>query len=183
MSAVRENRRITMPKIKSAQRSKPKPRNSLARVAAGIKGALGCRDAHADFDQAVKDLAADRRGRRPTDMPHSPWEVVEHLRIAQHDILEFCRNPKYSAMTWPDDYWPPTAAPPTSAAWDASIAAFHRDLKALQALAVNAQVDLLATIPHGSGQTYLRELLLVIDHNAYHVGELVAIRRMLDAWP
>ncbi len=86
-------------------------------------------------------------------------------------------------MTWPDDYWPPTAAPPTSAAWDASIAAFHRDLKALQALAVNAQVDLLATIPHGSGQTYLRELLLVIDHNAYHVGELVAIRRMLDAWP
>src|SRR6266496_4236241 len=102
-----------MAKRKSAPRLKSNPRDSLARVSAVVKGALGWRDAHADFVQAVKDLAADRRGRRPAGMPHSPWEVVEHLCIAQHDILDFCRNPKYVAMTWPDDYWPPTSAPPT----------------------------------------------------------------------
>jgi uncharacterized damage-inducible protein DinB len=115
-------------------------------------------------------------------MPHSAWEIVEHIRIAQHDILDFCRNPGYTEIKWPDDYWPPHAAPRPAGAWEAGIAAFHRDLHALQDLAADPEIDLLATIPHGSGQTYLRELILVIDHNAYHVGELVAIRRMLGAW-
>jgi uncharacterized damage-inducible protein DinB len=148
-----------------------------------VRKALAWRDAHATFDRAVDGLPAERRGERPARMPHSPWEMVEHIRIAQHDILDFCRNPNYAEMKWPDDYWPPTPAPPSADAWDASIAAYHRDLKALQDLAEDSTVDLFATIAHGSGQTYLRELILVIDHNAYHVGELVAIRQALGAWP
>ena len=115
-------------------------------------------------------------------MPHSPWEIVEHLRVAQHDILDFCRNPTYAELKWPDDYWPATPAPRTATDWDASIAGFHRDLEGMQALAADPGVDLFAKIPHGTGQTYLREILLVIDHNAYHVGELVAVRRMLGSW-
>ena len=148
-----------------------------------IGRALAWQDAHASFDQAVAGLALGLRGRRPSGMPHSPWEVVEHIRIAQHDILDFCRNANYEEMKWPDESWPGDPAPPSAEAWDASLAAFHRDVKALQDLASDSTVDLFATIPHGSGQTYLRELILVIDHTAYHVGELVAIRRMLDSWP
>jgi hypothetical protein len=151
-------------------------------VPAIISRALGWQDAHLDFDGAVKGLPARLRGERPAGMPHSPWQIVEHIRIAQHDILDFCRNPHYEEMKWPDDYWPPDPAPPSAPAWEASIAGFHRDLEALQALAADPAIDLLASIPHGSGQTYLRELILVIDHNAYHVGELVAIRRLLGAW-
>jgi uncharacterized damage-inducible protein DinB len=151
-------------------------------ISSAIGKALAWHDAHVDFDDAVHGLAAALRGQRPAGMPHSPWEIVEHIRIAQHDILDFCRNRNYAEMKWPDEYWPPNPAPPSAAAWDASIAAFHRDLKALQDLAADPVVDLFAAIPHGSGQTYLRELILVIDHNAYHVGELVSIRRMLGAW-
>lgn len=151
-------------------------------ISSVVGKALAWQDAHVDFDHAVDGLAADLRGRRPAGMPHSPWEIVEHIRITQHDILDFCRNPNYAEMKWPDDYWPPTPAPPSSAAWGASIAAFHRDVTALQALAADPEVDVFAAIPHGSGQTYLRELILVLDHNAYHVGELVAIRRMLGGW-
>lgn len=116
-------------------------------------------------------------------MPHSPWEILEHLRIAQHDILDFCVNPRYVEMKWPDDYWPPASAPPSDAAWQTSIEAYRRDRASLQALAEKPDIDLLARIPRGSGQTYLRELLLVIDHNAYHLGELVTVRRILGAWP
>jgi hypothetical protein len=152
-------------------------------VSSVIGRALAWREAHADFDQALDGLAVDLRGRRPPGMPHSPWEIVEHIRIAQHDILDFCRNPHYAEMNWPNDYWPPDPAPSSATAWQASIAAFHRDLKALQDLAVEPELDLFATIPHGSGQNYFRELILIIDHNAYHLGELVAIRRMLGAWP
>jgi hypothetical protein len=153
-----------------------------APLGAMLAKALGWHDAHTDFDQAVDGLASPLRGQRPPGMPHSPWEVVEHIRLAQQDILDFCRNPAYRELTWPDDYWPGAAAPPSSVAWDESIAGFHRDLAALQDLAVDPQVDLFAAIPHGSGQTYLRELVLAIDHNAYHLGELVAIRRLLGAW-
>lgn len=152
-------------------------------LSAFISQALGWHDAHVDFDGAVNGLPANLRGQRPPGMPHSPWQIVEHIRIAQHDILDFCRNPHYEEMKWPDDYWPADPAPPSASAWDASIAGFHRDLEALQALAADPAIDLFANIPHGSGQTYLRELILVIDHNAYHVGELVTIRRLLGAWP
>lgn len=139
-------------------------------------------DAHADFDRAVGGLAPDQRGLRPDGMPYSPWELLEHLRITQHDILDFSRNPSYAEMRWPQDYWPSSPTPPDDGAWDASIAAFHADREALQALAKDAEIDLFARIPHGDGQTYLRELLLAADHTAYHVGELVAVRRMLGAW-
>jgi hypothetical protein len=143
---------------------------------------LGWHDAHADFDAAVGGLPAELRGRTPGGLPYSPWQLVEHLRIAQHDILDFCRNPAYEELRWPDDYWPDDPAPPSSAAWDQSLAGFRRDRDALGALAEDRSIDLLATIPHGSGQTYLRELLLVADHNAYHIGQLISVRRLLGAW-
>src|SRR5205823_2621239 len=144
-----------------------------------LAAALAWHDAHADFDRALKGLPADARGRVPGGLPYSPWQLLEHLRLAQRDILDFCRNPKYVEPKWPDDYWPKSAAPPDAAAWDASVAAFKRDLAGVQRLAADSRVDLLRKIPHGSGQTYLRELLLILDHNAYHVGELVAVRRAL----
>ena len=159
-----------------------KPSDTQAQLGKALASALGWRDAHANFDQAVDGLEPELRGRRPPGMPHSPWEIVEHIRRAQHDILDFCLNADYTEQTWPDDYWPETPEPPGAQAWDESIAAFHRDLKALQDLAADPERDLFAKIPHGSGQTYLRELVLVIDHTAYHVGELVTIRRLLGAW-
>lgn len=139
-------------------------------------------EAHADFDKAVANLPANLRGQRVPGLPYSPWEILEHLRITQHDILDFSLNPKYVERKWPDTYWPETPEPPTEQAWDESIAAFHRDRTALQVLATDEKIDLMAKIPHGDGQTYLREILLVLDHNAYHVAELVVIRRLLGAW-
>jgi hypothetical protein len=115
-------------------------------------------------------------------MPHSVWELVEHLRIAQWDILDFSRNPDYAHLDWPKDYWPPTPAPADDAAWEESIAAFHRDLKAMQDLIADPSTDLYAKIPWGDGQTILREALLVADHNAYHLGQIVAVRQMLGDW-
>jgi hypothetical protein len=144
--------------------------------------ALDWRDAHADFEAAVEGIPASDRGRAPEGLPYSPWQLVEHLRITQHDILDFCRNPDYAEPHWPDDYWPASAAPPSARAWDESLERFRHDLEALKALAADRSVDLLAAIPHGSGQTYLRELLLVGDHTAYHVGQLIAVRRLLGIW-
>jgi len=143
---------------------------------------LEWQDAHASFDTAVADLPADLRGKQPVGLPYSPWQLVEHLRLAQHDILDFCVNPNYTEMNWPDDYWPASAAPPSPDAWDASIEAFRRDRRALQQIAADVKIDLTARIPHGTGQTYLREILLAADHAAYHVGQLVAVRRLLGAW-
>jgi DinB superfamily len=147
-----------------------------------LVNALAWQDAHAGFERALEGLPADARGRRPPGLPYSPWQLLEHLRLSQHDILDFCRNPKYVELTWPADYWPKGDAPPDAAAWEASIEAFKRDRRAMQQIATDLRVDLFARIPHGSGQTYLRELLLVLDHNAYHIGELVAARRMLGTW-
>jgi hypothetical protein len=144
---------------------------------------LGWRDAHADFDAAVEGLAAEKQGIRPGGLPHSPWELLEHLRITQADILEFCRSAKYQEKRWPEDYWPASPAPADAGAWDRSAAEYRADREALQSLAADTEIDLLATIPWGDGQTYLRELLLVADHTAYHVGQLVLVRRALGAWP
>jgi hypothetical protein len=128
-------------------------------------------------------LPADLRGTKPSNLPYSPWQLVEHLRITQADILDFCRNPKYRERTWPDDYWPSAESPPDSATWDKSVRDFLRDRAALQDLSRDPKVALEARIPHGEGQTYLREILLVADHTAYHIGELVVVRRLLGAWP
>jgi uncharacterized damage-inducible protein DinB len=143
---------------------------------------LAWEDAHVGFDAAVADLPPALRATQPSGLPYSAWQLLEHLRRTQHDILEFCRNPHYEELNWPADYWPATPAPPTEAAWDASIEAFRRDRESLQQLAGDPHVDLTARIPHGSGQTYLRELVLVADHSAYHIGQLVLVRRLLGAW-
>ncbi|HYW08907.1 MAG TPA: DinB family protein, partial [Longimicrobium sp.] len=130
---------------------------------------------------ATRGLVPALRGVKPAGLPYSPWQLLEHLRIAQADILEFCRNPEYRELSWPADYWPAAPAPQSEEEWEGSIAAFLADRAELATLA--AEADLFAEIPHGSGQTYLRELLLVTDHTSYHVGEMVAVRRMLGAWP
>ncbi len=139
-------------------------------------------NAHATFDAAVKNLPVGLRGKRPKGAEHSPWEVLEHLRIAQWDILDFSRNPNYQHLPWPEGYWPATPVPPSKNAWDKSVRAFRRDLKALSDLVADPDTDLYAKIPHGTGQTILREVLLVADHNAYHLGEMVLLRRLLGAW-
>ena len=144
--------------------------------------ALAWQDAHATFDDAVKDVPAAARGKVPEHLPYSAWQLLEHLRITQRDILDFCVDANYQEMKWPDDYWPSSAAPRSAQAWEESIRAFKEDRKALQELAADPNVDLEAEIPHGSGQTILRELVLVIDHTAYHVGQLVLVRRLLGLW-
>jgi hypothetical protein len=138
-------------------------------------------EAHAGFDKAVDGIPAAMRGQAPPGLPYSPWQLLEHLRRTQFDILDFCRNSDYQELKWPDDYWP-ERAPPTSGAWDRSIADFREDRAALQRMAKDPAVDLTAVIPHGTGQTYLREFLLVADHTAYHVGELIIVRRLLQIW-
>jgi hypothetical protein len=138
--------------------------------------------AHATFDAAVKNLPVALRGKRPRGAEHSPWELLEHLRIAQWDILDFTRNPNYQHLPWPEGYWPAAPAPPDAKAWDKSVRAFRRDLKAISDLVADPATDLYAKIPHGNGQTILREVLLVADHNAYHLGALVLLRRLLGAW-
>jgi hypothetical protein len=138
--------------------------------------------AHARFDDIVKNLPENLRGEKPAGLPHTPWMLLEHLRLAQWDILEFCRNSKHTSPQWPAGYWPQTEAPPRAAAWDKSIQQFRRDLKAMQDLAGNPKTDLYARIPWGDGQTILREALLLADHNAYHLGQLVDVRRLLGAW-
>lgn len=137
--------------------------------------------AHTDFNSALGDFQPDFYGVRPTGSPHSAWELLEHMRIAQGDILEFVRNPKHVSPEFPRGYWPPAPSPPSEQAWDQSVEAFRNDLRALIQLAQSAP-DLFETVPHGEGQTILRELLLAADHNAYHLGQLVLVRRLLGAW-
>lgn len=138
--------------------------------------------AHATFDDAVADIPAKLQGERPKGMPHSLWMLLEHLRIAQADILDFSVNSKYVAPKWPEGYWPKTPAPPNERAWDKSVAAFHQDLRSMQDLVKNPKTDLVAKIPWGEGQTILREALLVADHNAYHIAQVVDARRLLGVW-
>lgn len=136
-------------------------------------------DAHARFDAALEDFPAAIRGRRPAGSPHSAWELLEHLRIALADILEFSRDAKHVSPEWPSGYWPSSEAPPDDAAWDESVAAYRAHLRAFEKLIADEATDLHARIPHGDGQTILREVLLAIDHNAYHLGQLVLVKRML----
>ena len=138
--------------------------------------------AHLNFEAAVADLPVALRGARPPGVPHTPWRLVEHMRIAQWDILEFTRNPKHVSPEFPAGYWPKTQAPPDKHAWKKSVDAFRADLKAMIEIVENESTDLFAPIVHGEGQTVLREALLLADHNAYHLGELVLLRRLLGAW-
>jgi hypothetical protein len=138
--------------------------------------------AHLDFEAAIADLPAELRGTKPAGLPHTAWRLLEHMRIAQWDILEFSRNPKHVSPTFPDGLWPNSDSPPDANAWDRSVAGFRADFRAMQELVADPATDLFAPIPHGQGQTILREALLVADHNAYHLGQLVTIRRLLGAW-
>jgi hypothetical protein len=145
---------------------------------------LDWEDAHVGFDKAIDGIPAAMRGARAPGFEHSPWQLLEHLRLAQDDILDFCVNDAYEhTMTWPDDYWPKDPAPPSDNAWSDSIAAFRRSIEDLKRLA-REEPDVMATVPTGKGpQTYLRAILLSADHTAYHVGQLVAVRKALGIWP
>ena len=143
---------------------------------------LDGRNAHVDLEGAVAGLPARHRGVKPDGSPYTAWQLLEHIRIAQWDILEFSRNPKHVSPAWPEGYWPKTGAPPSPAAWTRSIRQVRADLDAMKKLVLSKKTDLFARIPHGDGQTLLREALLVADHNAYHVGQLVLLRRLLGAW-
>jgi len=144
---------------------------------------LDWEDAHVTFDKAVSGIPADKRGARAPGFEHSSWELLEHIRIAQDDILDFCINDAYQhTMKWPDDYWPKAAAPPSDDAWQKSLTAYEHSLERLRQL-VREVEDLTATVPTGKdNQTYLRSILLTADHTAYHVGQLVAVRKALGAW-
>lgn len=139
-------------------------------------------NAHADFDTVMADFPSGLRSVKPQGAAHSPWQVLEHMRIAQWDILEFSRDPKHKSPPWPEGYWPKSETPPTPGAWNNSLRSFRADLKAMAKLVADKDTDLFAKIPHGTGQTILREAMLVADHNAYHLGEMVLLRRLLGAW-
>jgi hypothetical protein len=143
---------------------------------------LSGKGAHMDFDEAIADLPANLRGVKAHNSPHSIWEVLEHLRIAQWDMLEFSRDAKHVSPEWPKGYWPESAAPPDESAWNHSVKAFRHDLAAMRKLVANPASDIFTPFPHGEGQTLLRETLQLADHNAYHIGELVSLRRILGAW-
>ena len=148
-----------------------------------VASALDWEQAHAKLDSALDKLPANLRGKRPDGLPHSVWELVDHIRRTQHDLLEFCRNPEYSEPHWPDDFWPSSPAPATDAEWDQCVAAIHTDASALAAFTTDSAGDLTAKIPHGTGQTYLRTVLVAVDHTSYHVGQIILTRRLLGAWP
>jgi len=139
--------------------------------------------AHIKFDDVVRGIPPKLLGKKVGGLPHSLWMLLEHLRIAQWDILEFSRNPKHRSPKWPEGYWPGTETPPSAAAWNASIKKFRQDLKAMEALVKSSKTDLFARIPWGDSQTILRETLLVADHNAYHLAQMLDLRRMLGEWP
>jgi hypothetical protein len=181
--------RTAKPKKKPAGRRAAKPvrrpaispacdralRKHLVRV-------LADEQAHLGFESVFPEIPPESRGVKVHGAPHTPWQLLEHLRIAQWDILEFCLNPLHVSPPFPAGYWPPTPAPPDPATWDRSVLAFRADLQSMIALVKNPKTDLFARIPHGQGQTILREALLVADHNAYHIGQAVLLLRLAGAW-
>jgi hypothetical protein len=138
--------------------------------------------AHATFEAAIANFPTNLRGKKAGDLPYTAWMLLEHLRIAQWDILEFSRNAEHVSPKWPEGYWPESEAPPSTPDWDKSVKSFQADLKSMQKLVSDPKTDLYAGLPWGDGQTVLREALLVADHNAYHIGQLVTLRRLLGAW-
>ncbi len=149
-----------------------------------VASSLGWEQAHATLENAIKGLAPALRGQRPDGYPHSVWELLEHIRITQRDLLDFCAEPDYEeTLAWPKDYWPPSEKPPTPDAWDLSLESYRRDRQALARFAADSKMDLTSKIPRGTGQTYLRTILVAVDHASYHVGQIIAVRRLLGAWP
>jgi hypothetical protein len=154
----------------------------LARLREHLLELLGPGGAHVSFEKAVADLPAKLRGAKPANVPHSPWRLVEHMRIAQEDVLKFTQDARHKSPKWPDGYWPDGDAPPDAKAWDRTIRAYNSDHKAMIKIVKDPKNDLLGPLPHGDGQTIAREAMLLADHTAYHVGQLIIVRRALGAW-
>jgi DinB family protein len=165
--------------VRAAKRRRTDPHGALRDHLVEL---LGEGHAHVTFKDVIADWPPQLRGAKPPGQPFTPWRLLEHIRIAQWDILEFTKSAKHVSPAWPAGYWPQSDAPPDAGAWDESVAQVARDLRAMQRLVRDPATDLFARIPHGSGQTVLREALLVADHNSYHVGELVLLKRLLGAW-
>src|SRR5262249_40489748 len=156
--------------------------NERASLRKHVLELLKGRDAHADFDSAVAGFPPARAGEKPEAAPYTAWQLLEHMRIAQWDILEFSRTARHVSPPWPEGYWPKEETPPARTAWSKSVRAFRADLKAMQELVADPASDLFAPFPHGEGQTLLREALLVADHNSYHLGQFIFLRRLLGLW-
>jgi uncharacterized damage-inducible protein DinB len=148
-----------------------------------VASSLDWEQAHAKLDSVIHKLPPELRGRRPDGLAHSIWELVDHIRRTQHDLLEFCVNPHYHEPKWPDDYWPPSPAPASDAEWNNALADIRRETALFAEFTIEPERDLTATIPHGTGQTYLRTILVAVDHAAHHVGQIIDVRRLLGAWP
>jgi DinB superfamily len=181
---ARETRSAKTRKLAQGRRSAAPP-SSMAQekslrehLLALLRGA----DAHLDFEKTIADFPPELQGRQPAGLPHSAWQLLEHMRIAQWDIVEFSGNPKHVSPEFPSGYWPKSETPPGPESWGESVAGIRRDLKRMEKLVSDPKTDLYARIPHGDGQTVLREALLVADHNAYHLGQLLLVRRLLGAW-
>jgi hypothetical protein len=157
------------------------PKQETVPLRKHLDGLLRMKGAHIAFDDAVSGFPAALRGSKPAGAPHSAWELLEHMRLAQADILDFSRNSEYREKKFPDDYWPASAAPPDDEAWEKSVQQFQEDLKEMRELMADTNRDLLAKIPHGQGQTLLREALVVADHTSYHLGQFMFLRKMLEA--
>jgi hypothetical protein len=169
-------------KTKASKRGEAREKKDGTILREHLLNLLQGRGAHIDFEKALSGLPVSLRGVRHPSVPFTLWGLLEHMRIAQWDILEFSRDAKHVSPAWPDGYWPKSDGPHDDAAWDASVAAFRRDLSRMRALVKNSKTNLYARIPHGDGQTILREALLVADHNSYHLGQFIVLRRLLGAW-
>ena len=171
----KKNKRITKKKNKAGNHDQALREHLVSLLKGG--------GAHVHFMDAIDGFPEAKRGAFVEGLRHTVWQLMEHVRIAQRDILEFSRNPKHVSPGFPEGYWPKTPVPPDEAAWEESVQAFQHDLQEMIKLVKNPKIDLCAAIPHGDGQTVLREALLLADHNAYHLGQLVDLRRALGAWP
>lgn len=139
-------------------------------------------NAHIKFNDAVKNFPATKINKIPTNLPYSAWQLLEHMRITQNDILDFIENPEYEYISWPDDYWPSKSKKATKSDWEKTVSGFNKDSDKLKSIVRGSKTDFYSKIPHGKGQTILREILLVADHNAYHLGEFLVVRRALGLW-
>jgi len=166
---------------KSKKQTAPKLSSSDKALRQQLKELLTWAGAHVDWQSSVADVPVEKRGQKAAGLAHSPWELLEHTRIAQRDILEFCIDAKYKSREWPGDYWPKTPAP-AEGAWEEAVESFFADTRAVAKLIEDPRTDLFAKIPHGTGQTILREAVLLADHNAYHLGQFVLVLRALGAW-
>jgi len=148
-----------------------------------VASSLDWEQAHPSLENALKGIPPELRGKRPTGLPHSAWELLEHIRITQRDLLDFVQNPDYEEkLKWPKDYWPSSAAPPSEKTWNESVAAWRKDRMALERFTSGTQIDLTTKIPRGTGQTYLRTILVAVDHASYHLAQIVTVRQLLGAW-